>query len=64
MTEQEKRKTEDNLRLAESFIEKAKECFYDMYDDYADVQRLIHNMETVREEVEMTLTKFLNDKLV
>ena len=64
MVEQEKRKIEDNIRLAESFIQKAKECFHDIYDDYADVQRLIHNMETVRKEVEVTLTKFLNDKLV
>lgn len=59
-----KEKTEDNIRLAESFIQKAKECFHDIYDDYADIQRLIHNMETVRKEIEVTLTKFLNDKLV
>lgn len=64
MSEQEKRKTEDNIRLAGSFIQKAKECFYDMYDDYADVQKLVHNMETVRQETEILLTKFLDNKLI
>lgn len=63
MTEQEKRKTEDNIRLAESLIQKAKECFYGVYDDYADVQKLVHTIEGIRQETEMVLTKFLDNKL-
>ena len=63
MTEQEKRKIEDNIRLAESFIQKAKDCFYDIYNDYVDVQKLVHTIESIRQETEMLLTKFLNNKL-
>ena len=59
----EKEQLETDLRMAERYIGEAKLCLFKHYDDYADIQRMMHDLETVRQSTETLLSKFLNGKL-
>ena len=54
---------ENNIRTAEMYICKAKNALSVYYDDYADIQGWMHEMELVRSKTETLMSKFLNDKL-
>lgn len=54
---------ENNIRTAEMYISKAKDALSVYYDDYADIQEWMHEMELVRSKTETLLSKLLNDKL-
>lgn len=54
---------ENNIRTAEMYICKAKNALSVYYDDYADIQEWMHEMELVRSKTETLMSKFLNDKL-
>ena len=56
-------KTESNIRLAESLIQKAKELMQDEYDKYEDVQHWMNHMELMRQETVILLSKYLNKKM-
>lgn len=59
----EKERIEYLIRHAELYIMKAKNCLLEEYDNYADIQRWMHNMETVRAETETLLSKHLKGTL-
>lgn len=54
---------ENKIRMAEQYIVQARKCPLDYYDDYADVQRVMSDLESVRITTESLLNKFFNDKL-
>ena len=63
MTEKERIKIENNIRMAEGFISEAKRCLGEEYDHYADVQRWMNQAENLRILTTVLLCKHLNGKL-
>ena len=61
--QKEKDRTETQIRTAESYILQAKNILFEYYDDYADIQEWMNEMEAVRMMTETLLTKFLNGKM-
>jgi hypothetical protein len=61
MTDNER--IEDNIRMAEAFISKAKKCMSEEYTNYADIQRWMNKAEDLRELTAILLSKHLNGKL-
>ena len=59
----DKGRIEDNIRMAEAFISKAKLCMSADYDNYADVQRWMNKAEDLRESTAILLSKHLDGKL-
>ena len=59
----DKERIEENIRMAEGFISKAKLCMSADYDNYADVQRWMNKAEDLRELTTTLLSKHLNGKL-
>lgn len=54
---------ETAIRMSEQYIGYAKNCLKEHYDDYADIQRLVHDLESVRMLAESLLSKFFNGKI-
>lgn len=61
--EKEKDRTETQIRTAESYIQQAKNILSEYYDEYADIQEWMNEMEAVRMVTENLLSKFLNGKM-
>lgn len=61
--EKEKDRTETQIRTAESYIQQAKNILSEYYDEYADIQEWMNEMEAVRMMTENLLSKFLNGKM-
>lgn len=61
--QKEKDRTETQIRTAESYIQQAKNILSEYYDEYADIQEWMNEMEAVRSKTETLMSKFLNDKL-
>lgn len=61
--EKEKDRTETQIRTAESYIQQAKNILSEYYDEYADIQEWMNEMEAVRMATENLLSKFLNGKM-
>ena len=59
----DKEKIEENIRMAEAFISKAKKCMSEEYANYADVQRWMNKAEDLRLLTTILLSKHLNGKL-
>ena len=50
--------TENDIRLAEKSIQKAKDLLAKGYDDYQDIQLLLYQLEDNRVEVSNFLRRF------
>ena len=61
--QKEKDRTETQIRTAESYIQQAKNILSEYYDEYADIQEWMREMETVRMMTETLLSKFLNGEM-
>lgn len=61
--QKEKDRTETQIRTAESYIQQAKNILSEYYDEYADIQEWMNEMEAVRMMTENLLSKFLNGKM-
>lgn len=61
--QKEKDRTETQIRTAESYIQQAKDILSEYYDEYADIQEWMNEMEAVRTMTENLLSKFLNGKM-
>lgn len=61
--QKEKDRTETQIRTAESYIQQAKNILSEYYDEYADIQEWMNEMESVRMMTENLLSKFLNGKM-
>ena len=59
----DKERVEENIRMAEGFISKAKWCMSADYDNYADIQMWMNKAEDLRELTAILLSKHLNGKL-
>jgi hypothetical protein len=59
----DRKKIEENIRMAEGFISEAKRCMKEEYDDYSDVQRWMNKAEDLRLLTTILLSKHLNGKL-
>ena len=59
----ERYKLEADLTMAERYITEAKKCLFDHYEDYADVQRVMVDLEAVRMAAETLVSKFHNNTL-
>ena len=60
--QKEKDRTETQIRTAESYIQQAKNILSEYYDEYADIQEWMNEMEAVRMMTENLLSKFLKVK--
>lgn len=61
--QKEKDRTENQIRIAEWYISLAKNILFEYYDDYADIQEWMSEMEAVRMKTEILLSKFLNGEM-
>lgn len=61
--QKEKDRTETKIRTAESYIQQAKNILSEYYDEYADIQEWMNEMEAVRMMTETLLSKFLNGEM-
>ena len=61
--QKEKDRTETQIRTAESYIQQAKNILSEYYDEYADIQEWMNEMEAVRMMTETLLSKFLNGEM-
>jgi len=52
--------TETKLRLAEEMIQQAKKLLWDEWNDYADVQMWMHDMEMARMKTSILLSSYLH----
>lgn len=59
----DKERIEENIRMAEGFIQNAKLCMSANYDNYADIQMWMNKAEDLRELTAILLSKHLNGKL-
>lgn len=61
--QKEKDRTETQIRTAESYIQQAKNILSEYYDEYADIQEWMNEMEAVRMMTETLLSRFLNGEM-
>lgn len=53
----------EDIRMAETLIQRAKNTLLTYYDDYADIQEWMFEMEQVRKSTEILLNKHLSKGL-
>ena len=53
----------EDIRMAETLIQRAKNTLLTYYDDYADIQEWMFEMEQVRKSTEILLSKHLSKGL-
>ena len=61
--ENKKQLSENNIRMAISLIQEAKQELWGGYDDYADIQQWMHEAEMLRSHTELLLSHILKGEL-
>ena len=54
---------EDRFRMAETLIQEAKKLLWPEWNDYADVQQIMFDLESVRMKMDILVSKQIEGKL-